>query len=72
MSVAIKFTEKYYTTAEAAELLGVETDTVKVYCNTDRIKGEKVGHIWMVPESEIKRYKQDESNLGRPKNSQRD
>jgi excisionase family DNA binding protein len=72
MSVAIKFTEKYYTTAQAAELLGVETDTVKVYCNTDRIKGEKVGHIWMVPESEIKRYKQDESNLGRPKKSKRD
>lgn len=74
MSVAIKFTEKYFTTAEAASLLGVETDTVKVYCNSDppRIRGEKIGHIWMIPESEIKRYKREESTLGRPKNSQRD
>lgn len=70
--MAIKFTETYYTTAEAAELLGVATDTVKVYCNTGRIKGEKAGHAWMVPESEIKRYKQDENAIGRPKNSQRD
>jgi excisionase family DNA binding protein len=72
MTVSIKFSETYYTTAEAADLLGVKTDTVKMYCNTNRIKGEKVGHIWMVAESEIERYKQAESSLGRPKNISRD
>lgn len=74
MSVAIKFTEQYYTTAEAAELLGVNTDTVKVYCNSDppRLKAEKIGYIWMIPESEIERYRKEKSERGRPKNAHHD
>lgn len=73
MSVAIKFTEKYYTTSEAAEELGVTRDTVKNYCNGDspRIRAEKVGSSWMIPLSEIKRYKEQESSTGRPKNISR-
>lgn len=70
MSVAIKFTEPYYDTAQAAALLGVDTDTVKKYCNSKppRLKGEKYGRSWMIPKSEIERYKREESAVGRPKN----
>lgn len=70
MSMPITFSEKYFTTAEAAEALGVSTDTVKKYCNCEpqRIKGEKVGYIWLIPKSEVRRYLKEESATGRPKN----
>jgi hypothetical protein len=70
MSVAIKFTEKYFTTAEAAKKLGIRTDSVNKYCNSDpqRLKGEKYGHSWMIPESEVRRYLKEECHTGRPKN----
>lgn len=73
MSVAIKFTEDYYTTSEAAAELGISTDTVKKYCNCSpqRLKAEKVGSIWMIPQSEIDRYQNEESATGRPKNLSR-
>jgi excisionase family DNA binding protein len=73
MSVAIHYTEKYFTTAQAAAKLGVDTDTVKRYCNAEppRLRAEKVGTIWMIPESEIKRYRKEESGVGRPKNLSR-
>lgn len=69
--MAVKFTEKYFTTAEAGTEIGVTADTVKCYCNTGRIKGEKIGNNWMIPQSEIKRYLKDESDRGRPKNVNR-
>lgn len=71
--MAIKFTEKYFTTSEAAEELGVTRDTIKNYCNGDnpRLKAEKVGASWMIPLSEIRRYREHESRTGRPKNLSR-
>ncbi len=68
--MTITFSEKYYTTAEAADAMGVSTDTVKKYCNCkpQRLKGEKVGYIWLIPKSEVRRYLKEESDIGRPKN----
>ncbi len=73
MSVAVNFTEKYFTTAQAAKMLRVTTDTVKKYCNQkpQRIKGEKVGNGWLVPKSAIDEYLATESDTGRPKNRRR-
>ena len=70
MSVAINFSEKYLTTAQAAKLLRVTTDTVKRYCNQEpqRIKGEKVGNGWLIPRSAIDEYMAEENTMGRPKN----
>lgn len=72
-SVAINFTEKYLTTAQAAKILRVTTDTIKRYCNQDpqRIRGEKIGHSWMIPKSAIDEYLAEENELGRPKNRRR-
>lgn len=67
----VKFSEKHFTTAQAAEQMGVTADTVKCYCNTGRIEGEKIGNNWMIPQSEIKRYLKDENQRGRPKNMKR-
>jgi len=68
--VSIEFSEKYYTTAEAAKMLHVTPDTVKRYCNQDpqRLKGIKVGNGWMIPRSEIKAYIANEGDQGRPRN----
>lgn len=68
MSVAILFSEKHFTTAEAAVKLGVHHDTVRKYCNLKRIRGEKYGSSWLIPKSEIDRYLKEESHTGRPKN----
>ena len=72
MSVTIKYTDDYYTTSQAAVELGVDTDTVKKYCNCDpqRIKGEKIGNSWMIPQSEIERYRKEKNSMGRPKKYQ--
>lgn len=71
--MAINFTEKYFTTKQAAKILRVTPDTVKKYCNQDppRINGEKVGRDWMIPKSEIDKYLADDNDTGRPKNRRR-
>lgn len=41
---------KYYPASEAAELLGVTTETVKGYCRANKMKSRKVGpkKVWYV------------------------
>jgi excisionase family DNA binding protein len=70
---AITFAEKCLTTAQAAKVLRVTAATVKRYCNQrpQRLRGEKVGHSWMIPKSAIDEYLADESDIGRPKNRRR-
>ena len=73
MSVAINFSEKYYTTGQAAKILRVTADTVKRYCNQDppRIKGEKMGRDWFISKTSLDEYMADESETGRPRNRRR-
>lgn len=60
--------KEYFTTAEAAERLGLNRDTVRHYCQGDepRIKATKVGRDWLIPRAEIDRYERDRRDVGRP------
>lgn len=64
--------EAHFNTEEAAKLLGLQTDTVKRYCNQypPRIEGHKpFGEKgpWLIPQSAIDKYLAEESGIGRPK-----
>jgi predicted site-specific integrase-resolvase len=61
---------KLRTTAQAGKALGLSTDTVKIYCNTGKLAGIKIGNNWMIAESEIKRYQKNRIPAGRPKKSE--
>lgn len=54
------------TTAEAAGILDLSTDSVKIYCQKGQIDGIKIGHIWMIPKAEVMRYKRERKPIGRP------
>jgi excisionase family DNA binding protein len=60
--------KEFFTSAEAADLLGLSKDTVRHYCQGDepRIKGTKLGRDWLIPRSEIDRYERDRREVGRP------
>lgn len=66
--MSIEFSEKYYTTKEAAKLLRVAADTVKRYCHAKRLNATKVGNSWMIPKSAIESYVADAGDIGRPRN----
>ena len=59
----------FLTTEEAAESLGLAVDSVRRYCNQEnpKIKGKKFGRDWLIPKSEIERYKKSQQPVGRPK-----
>lgn len=60
--------KEFYTTAEAAELLDLNRETVRHYCqgSDPKIKAQKVGRDWLIPRAEINRYKRDRREVGRP------
>lgn len=57
--------KEYYTTEEAAELLGLAEFTVRNYCRLGRIRGEKKGsgrgkyQSWVVSHAEIERVRRE-------------
>lgn len=59
-------TTDFMTTAQAAKALDLSVDTIKKYCQQGDLSGVKVGSIWLVPKSEIKRYKEERKDVGRP------
>lgn len=71
-AVPIKIIGKYLTVDEAAKALGLAVDSVRRYCNADtpKLRGEKMGRDWLIPESEIKRYLKERKPAGRPVDSQ--
>lgn len=60
--------KEMFTTAEAAEALGLGRATVQHYCQGDapRIKATKLGRDWLIPKAEIDRYKRERRDVGRP------
>jgi excisionase family DNA binding protein len=67
-TVSIEITGKYYSCPEAAELLDLDADTVRRYCNSlpPRLRAQKVGRDWFIPKAEIDRYKKERRDPGRP------
>lgn len=61
--------EKYFTTAEAADYLGFAEDTIRRYINRNLISAMKFGNSWAVAENELRRYREEKRNPGRQKNS---
>lgn len=47
--------EKTYTPEEAAEILKVIPYTVRKWLRDGKIKGTKLGRMWRISESELKR-----------------
>ena len=67
-TVSIEIRGKYYSCREAAELLELDADTVRTYCNGDppRLTAEKIGRDWFIPKHEIERYNRERRDPGRP------
>ncbi|MEM3989146.1 MAG: IS607 family transposase [Desulfurococcaceae archaeon] len=47
--------EKLYRTSEVAEVLNISVSTVKKWIKQGRLRALRVGKLWMIPESEIRR-----------------
>ena len=50
--------ETTYTATEAAEILRVSAETVRVMCRTGRIGHFKIGQQYFIPESDLQAYRQ--------------
>lgn len=59
-------TENSLTTAEFAALVNTSTETIKKYCQNHIIAGVKVGNSWIIPKSEVARFKNERRPRGRP------
>ncbi len=46
------------TVAEVAKLLRLSTKTVRIYCRAQKIRAQKPGGVWLIPEAEIARWLQ--------------
>ncbi len=57
----------YFTTTEASELLGLDRRTVSQYCKRGILDAVKVGRDWLLPKSEVDRYKKERHRPGNPK-----
>lgn len=59
-----------YDTASVAILLGLSRKTVLAYLASGRLTGHKIGTgqrgIWLVPTTEVERYKRERKGPGRP------
>lgn len=71
MTTTIRITD-FLTTAEAAKRLGVTTETLQKYClnsetgGTPMIHAVRVGRSWLVPKTEVARYRKERKRPGRP------
>jgi excisionase family DNA binding protein len=55
------------TTTEAAEVLGVQPQTVTRHILRGMIQAEKRGRDYLIRQEEIERFKQERRRAGRPK-----
>jgi excisionase family DNA binding protein len=61
-----KFAEKFVTTKEAAEMLGVATEHVNRLLIGGKIEGSKMGKVWVVFVPSLEKYLTGKSKRGRP------
>lgn len=57
--------ETWLTTTEAAEIMGIDRDTVANYCRLGKLECRKRGRDWQVSREAAERFVK--SNVGRPK-----
>jgi len=57
---------KYVTTREAAEMLGVNRFWIVRLLASEKIKGRKLGHDWLVFAPSLEKYLANKSKRGRP------
>ena len=48
--------ERLYRTSEVARMLNVSTVAVRKWIKTGKLRARRVGELWMIPESELKRF----------------
>lgn len=61
-------TKTFLTTKQFAERLGDGTkpDTIRKYCEREKIKGNKLGRDWFIPLPEFARFVRERQPVGRP------
>jgi len=50
-------TKKFYSTTEMAKIVGREESTIRRKCESGEIRAEKIGGVWIIPASSVKRYR---------------
>ncbi len=61
-----KFAEKFVTTKQAAEMLGVGRKHINLLIDRKQIEGQKLGHYWLVFVPSLEKYLATKSKRGRP------
>jgi len=56
---------KHISTQEASIFLGISQRRIQALINSGRLKAEKIGGIWLIPDTAIKNFKP--MKAGRPK-----
>ena len=75
MTLATIETNDYLNCAQAGKALVLSPDSVRRYCNnfkegkTPALEGIQVGRDWLIPKTEIARYKKERNGKGRPSDS---
>ncbi|MBA7570677.1 hypothetical protein ES708_12430 [subsurface metagenome] len=55
MSIKIKG-EEYYLVEDLIEILPLKIDSVRIYLREGRIRGKKIGRLWYVSNSDLRRF----------------
>ena len=61
--------EMYFSTAEAAKLLGIKPTSVRMSVHRGSLTPIKIGHALVFAKSEIERYKKEVKGKPAPKNN---
>ena len=57
--------ERPLTVEEAAKQLGYHPDHVRLLLRTGRVKGERIGQVWLIDRQEVERIKALQGPKGR-------
>jgi hypothetical protein len=55
MSIKIKG-EEYYLVEDLVEILPLKIDSVRIYLREGKIRGKKIGRLWYVSNSDLRRF----------------
>ena len=59
----------YIACGKAARLLKLSPHTIRSYMTRGLIQGIKVGTNWLIPITEINRYREERQRVGRPRSA---